>query len=80
MQEAELAQTRLGLASAGVGITFVLPPLQNLIAKGVVYRPLSGKFLTLKLALAWRQSESSPVVIEFLKVVTSSYTDSENTV
>jgi DNA-binding transcriptional LysR family regulator len=69
VQEAELAQTRLGLASAGVGITFVLPPLQNLSAKGVVYRPLSGNFLTLKLALAWRQNESSPVVIEFLKAL-----------
>ncbi len=69
IQEAELAQTRLGLAAAGVGITFVLSALQNLNAKGVVYRPLSEDFLTLKLALAWRQNETSPVVHEFLKVI-----------
>jgi DNA-binding transcriptional LysR family regulator len=71
VQEAELAQTRLGLAAAGVGITFVLADMQNLSAKGIVYRSLIGDFLTLKLALAWRQNESSPVVHEFLKVLAS---------
>lgn len=69
VQEAELAQTRLGLAAAGVGITFVLSNIQNLSAKGIVYRPLIGDFLMLKLALAWRQNESLPVVHEFLKVL-----------
>lgn len=67
VQEAELAQTRLGLAAAGVGITFVLSKMQSLSAKGVIYRPIIGEFPTLKLALAWRQDESSPVVHEFLK-------------
>jgi DNA-binding transcriptional LysR family regulator len=66
VQEAELGQTRLGLASAGVGIAFILSPLQNLNAKRVVYRPLSDNFPSLKLALAWRKNESSPVVHEFI--------------
>ncbi|NJO43615.1 MAG: LysR family transcriptional regulator [Cyanobacteria bacterium CRU_2_1] len=70
VQEAEFAQTRLGLAAAGVGITFVLSDMQSLSAKGVVYRPLIGNFLMLKLALAWRKNESSPVVHEFIKVLT----------
>jgi DNA-binding transcriptional LysR family regulator len=69
VQEAELAQTRLGLTAAGVGITFVLANVQNLTAKGVVYRPLEGSFLTLKLALAWRRTESSSVVHEFIKML-----------
>jgi DNA-binding transcriptional LysR family regulator len=69
VQEAELAQTRLGFAAAGVGITFVLANMQNLSAKDVVYRPLTGDFLTLKLALAWRQNESSPIVHECIKVL-----------
>jgi DNA-binding transcriptional LysR family regulator len=69
VQEAELAQTRLGLAAAGVGITFVLANIQNLSAKSVVYRPLTGNFLTLKLALAWRQNESSPAVHECVKIL-----------
>lgn len=69
VQEAEFAQTRLGLVAAGIGITFVLSNMQNLNAKGVVYRPLIGDFPTLELALAWRQNESSPVVHEFIKVL-----------
>lgn len=69
VQEAEFAQTRLGLAAAGVGITFILCDLQSLNAKGVVYRPLIGVSLRLKLALAWRQHESSPVVRECIKVL-----------
>lgn len=69
VQEAELAQTRIGLAAAEVGITFVLSTMQNLSAKGVVDRPLLGAFPSLKLALAWRQTESSPVVLEFLNVM-----------
>ena len=69
VQEAEPSQTSLGLASAGVGITFVLSAMQNLSVKGIVYRPLVGNFLTLKLALTWRGGESSPVVHEFIKVL-----------
>jgi DNA-binding transcriptional LysR family regulator len=72
VQEAELGQTRLGLVAAGVGISFVLSALQNLSAKGVVYRPLSDNFPTLKLALAWRKNESSPVVHELIEVFKSS--------
>jgi DNA-binding transcriptional LysR family regulator len=69
VQEAELAQTRLGLAAAGVGITLVLAAMQNLNAKGVVYRSLSEDFLTLKLALAWRQNETSAVVHECINLL-----------
>jgi DNA-binding transcriptional LysR family regulator len=69
VQEAELAQTRLGLVAAGVGISFVLSDLQNLTATGVVYRPLAEKILTLNLAIAWRQDESAPVVHTFLRML-----------
>jgi DNA-binding transcriptional LysR family regulator len=69
LQEAELAQTRLGLVAAGAGITFVLSDMQNLSVKNVVYRPFAENFLTLQLALAWRQNESSPTVYELLKVL-----------
>jgi DNA-binding transcriptional LysR family regulator len=69
VQEAELAQTRLGLVAAGAGITFVLSDMQSLSVKDVVYRPFAENFLTLQLALAWRQNESSPTVYELLKVL-----------
>jgi DNA-binding transcriptional LysR family regulator len=68
LQEAELTQTRLGLVASGVGISFILSDMQNFLVKDVVYRPIED-FPTLKLALAWRDSESSPVVHEFIKVV-----------
>jgi DNA-binding transcriptional LysR family regulator len=66
VQEAELAQTRLGLAAAGAGITFVLADMQNLSAKGIVYRPLAEDFPTLKLAIAHRRDENSPVVHQLI--------------
>ena len=69
VQEAELAQTRLGLAVAGIGITFVLADVKTLSVKGVVYQPFVDKFLTLKLALAWRRTESSSVVHEIIKML-----------
>jgi DNA-binding transcriptional LysR family regulator len=69
VQEAELAQTRLGLVAAEAGIAFVLADMQNLSTQGVVYRTLIGDFPHLKLAIAWRQTESSPVVHEFLHVL-----------
>lgn len=69
VQEAALAQTRLALAAAGVGIAFVLADVQNLSVKGVVYRPISGNFPKLKLAFAWRQTESSAAVCAFLKLL-----------
>jgi DNA-binding transcriptional LysR family regulator len=74
VQEAELGQTRLGLVAAGIGISFVLSNLQHLTATGVVYRPLAEKILTLNLAIAWRQDESSsPVVHTFLQMLKNIY-------
>jgi len=69
IQEAELAQTRLGLVAAGCGISFVLSSLQNLTAKGVIYRSFTEDVLTLKLAIAWRQNETSPVIYECIKLL-----------
>ena len=68
VQEAELAQTRLGLVAAGIGMTFVLADMQSLNVKGIVYRPLDESFPTLKLALAWRQDESAPLVQKCIKM------------
>lgn len=69
VQEAEPSQTSLALAAAGMGISFVLTDVQALSVKGVVYRPLMNNFLRLQLALAWRQTESSSVVFEFIELL-----------
>ena len=68
VQEGEMTDTLLGLVAAGVGIAFIIAGLQNLRLKGVVYRPLDDNFPKLKLALAWRKGESSPMVQEFLEI------------
>jgi DNA-binding transcriptional LysR family regulator len=68
VQEAELTQTRLALVAANVGISFILADMQKLLVKDVVYRPIAD-FPKLKLAVAWRQSESSPAVHELIKVI-----------
>ena len=68
VQEGEMTDTRLGLVAAGVGVAFIIAGLQNLRLKGVVYRSLGDDFPKLKLALAWRKGESSPLVHEFLKI------------
>lgn len=47
----------------------MLEDVQTLSAKGVVYRPLAENFLTLKLAVAWRQAETSAAVLEFIKIL-----------
>ena len=68
VQEGEMTDTRLGLVAAGVGVAFIIAGLQNLRLKGVIYRPLENNFPKLKLALAWRKEESSPLVPQFLKI------------
>jgi DNA-binding transcriptional LysR family regulator len=68
VREAERMDTRLGLVMSGVGIALVLSSYQMLSVRGLVYRPLAEKFPALKLALAWRKQESSPMVREFVKI------------
>ncbi len=68
VQEGEMTDTRLGLVAAGVGIAFVIAGLQKLRLKGVVYRALKDDFPKLKLAVAWRKGESSPMVNEFRQI------------
>jgi DNA-binding transcriptional LysR family regulator len=63
-----MTDTRLGLVAAGVGIAFILAGLQSLRLKGVVYRALQDDFPKLKLALAWREEESSSMVHEFCQI------------
>jgi DNA-binding transcriptional LysR family regulator len=65
VQEGEMTDTRLGLVAGGVGVAFIIAGLQNLRLKGVVYRALKDDFPKLKLALAWRKGESSPMVHKF---------------
>ena len=62
-------QARVGLVAAGIGVTFVPESLQCAKLTGVSYCTLREEALALQLALAWRQTQESPVLQKFLKVV-----------
>lgn len=66
VQEVQMAHTRIGLVAAGIGISFIFSSLQSLKIEGVVYRPLKEDFPKLKLAVAWRKADLSPILPDFL--------------
>lgn len=68
-QEAIQMQTIVGLVSAGMGIALVPQSVSNLRRPGVEYRPLAGKVPMVETGLAWRRSNSSPVLRAFLELL-----------
>jgi len=66
-QEAAEMQTVVGLVAAGVGISLVPESVRALVRHGVTYRPLDGEAPTVRLAMAWRAADDSPVVASFLE-------------
>ena len=67
VQEAAEMQTVIGLVAAGVGISLVPESVRALVRHGVTYRPLDGKTPVVRLAMAWRASDDSPVLTAFLE-------------
>ncbi|WP_347566182.1 LysR substrate-binding domain-containing protein [Scytonema sp. UIC 10036] len=67
-QEATLMTTILGLVAGGVGVALLPANAQNLQRKGVVYKSIKGKTLTVQMAAFWRHNNSSAILREFLKV------------
>jgi DNA-binding transcriptional LysR family regulator len=68
VQEAMPYQTRIGLVSAGIGITFVPASVVSSEA-GVVFLEIEGLPLQLQLSAAWQREPSSTIVQQFLKVM-----------
>jgi DNA-binding transcriptional LysR family regulator len=71
IQEVPEIQTVIGLVAAGLGISLVPDTVGRVERPGVAYRPLAGTSSVFELALAWRASETSPVLEGFLAVVRS---------
>ncbi len=69
VQEVGTSQTRVGLVAAGMGITFVPEYLQNVGDTEVIYRRLKGAAPKLKMAIARRRDNFSPIVQQFLHVI-----------
>jgi DNA-binding transcriptional LysR family regulator len=67
VQEVAEMQTVIGLVAAGVGISLVPESVRALARHGVTYRPLDGDAPVVRLAMAWRATDESPVLTAFLE-------------
>jgi DNA-binding transcriptional LysR family regulator len=67
VQEAAEMQTVIGLVAAGVGISLVPESVSALVRRGVSYRTLNADAPVVRLAMAWRAADESPVLHAFLR-------------
>jgi len=67
IQEVAEMQTVIGLVAAGVGISLVPESVRALVRHGVTYRPLDDTAPVVRLAMAWRATDESPVLTAFLE-------------
>ena len=67
VQEVAEMQTVIGLVAAGVGISLVPESVRALVRHGVTYRPLDDTAPAVRLAMAWRATDDSPVLHSFLE-------------
>ena len=74
VEETTSLQSRVCLAAAGIGITFVPRSSQVLVGTEVVCRPLADCPIQLEFAAAWRQDSTSPTLREFLAILLKSPT------
>lgn len=61
----------LGLVAVGLGIALVPSTMQSVQMNGVIYRCLRGPAPRAFLGLAWRKSDRSPVLRQFVNMVRS---------
>lgn len=70
-QEASEFQTLLGLVAAELGVAVVPRSARHFYPHEVVYKDIRNDSLVVEMALAWRKSETSRAVHEFLAVARS---------
>jgi DNA-binding transcriptional LysR family regulator len=68
VQEVAEMQTVVGLVAAGVGVSLVPDSVRALVRPGVTYRPLDGEPPKVRLTMAWRAVDDSPVLARFLEM------------
>lgn len=66
-QEAIQMSTIVSLVAAELGVALVPASLQNWQRVGVVYRPLADSTPQIELAISWRQTDTSPVLHQFIE-------------
>jgi DNA-binding transcriptional LysR family regulator len=62
-------RTVLGMIAAGLTIALVDPALQQMAARGVVFRPLAGRGLFTETGVIYRRADASPILASFLHEV-----------
>ncbi len=68
-QEAIQMQTIIGLVATGMGVAIVPSSLQNLQRTGLVYQAIAHQTPVIETAIVWYGKEETPVLRQFLKVV-----------
>jgi DNA-binding transcriptional LysR family regulator len=68
VQEVAEMQTVIGLVASGIGVSLVPESLRALVRPGVTYRPLDGDAPVVRLAMAYREADTSPVLAAFLRM------------
>lgn len=69
VQESISFQTRLCLAAAGIGITFISDRLQPLLGDTVVCRPIKNCPIFLEFGAAWRQRSTNPALYNLMQIM-----------
>lgn len=59
----------VSLVAAGLGVAVVPASVRHLRIPGAVHRPIDGCEATSDLAIAWRENEQSPVVLNCVQIV-----------
>jgi DNA-binding transcriptional LysR family regulator len=68
VQEVAEMQTVVGLVAAGAGVSIVPQSVRALGRPGVTYRPFDGGGPSVRLKMAWRAADDSPVLARFLEM------------
>ena len=70
IQTVRMIQTGIALVGGGLGIALVPESFSLLQVRGVVFRPLRDVMQETTLIAAWRKGNSSPMLREFIRVLT----------
>lgn len=68
-QSATLLQTAISLVAGGVGIALVPASLRNLQRTGVIYKDITEPTPEIKIGIAWRKQDLSPILQQFIAIV-----------
>ena len=68
VQEVAEMQTVVGLVAAGIGVSLVPQSVRALDRPGVTYRPIDADSPNVRLKMAWRAADESPLLARFLEM------------